>query len=329
MESKFPKVPSTEPTYLLLELLVKLFAVGIFSVEGGVKAWFEFILVVASLCACGYILWWQIPLLVVVIILSPIVAGLLCLTIPAYIDSKNLTASDQVTSALKSVSTYNLNEVSTLSGNALEKRLEQFLKAKKIFEDNPKVFEQISKLQLVFDDINQAYDIADEMIEYQREIDAEKNREFERQRQRDANRRKREQAEQQKREQEAYQIRLKEEAIRNEQEKIREKAREKENQEAIKRQEQRSAWLSEERRKAQYTGGCPPDSNSGEARCPPGYPVKVTLYKKEDGYDGIIWHPSDGKYETTKPQWCYQSIQEAESERGQYRFRRPKKRGKN
>ena len=325
MESKFPKIQLIDPRYLLLELLVKLFAIGIFSVEGGVKAWFEFILIVTALCACGYVLWWQIPLLVLVIILSPIAAGLLCLTIPEYMDSRNLTANDQITSALKIISTYNLNEISTLSGDALDKRLEQFLKAKKIFEDNPTIFEKISKLQSVFDDISQAYDMADEMIEYQHEIDAERNRQFERERQKNEDRRRREQEDQLKREQEAYETRLKEEAIKNEQEKIRQKAREKAHQEAIKRKKEREAWISEERRKAKYTGGCPPDGNSGEARCPHGYPVKVTLYKKEDGYDGIIWDPSDGiRYEKIKPEWCYQSIREAELESGKYRFRRPK-----
>ncbi len=323
MESKFPKMQPIKSKYLLLELLVELFTVGIFSVEGGVKAWFEFILVVAALCACGYVLWWQIPLLLLVVILSPIAAGLFCLTLPEYMDSRNLTASDQVTSVLKIISTYNLNEIPTLSGTTLNKRLEQFLEAKKIFEDNPQIFEQIYILQSIFDDINHAYNIADEMV-------AEENREIKKQHQRDEDRRKREQAEQRRKEHEIYQTRLKEEAIRNEQEKIRQKATEKENQEASERKRQQTAWITEERRKAKYTGGCPPDSNSGEARCPPGYPVKVTLYKKEDGYDGIIWHPSDGKqYETTKPQWCYQSIQESESERGQYRFRRPKKRCKN
>ncbi len=56
----------------------------------------------------------------------------------------------------------------------------------------------------------------------------------------------------------------------------------------------------------------------------PGYPIKVTLNKKEDGFDGIIWKREDTEYNSITPKWCYQSVQEAEEEKGQYRFRRPK-----
>ena len=309
MESKFLKIQLPQP-YLLLELLAKLFIIGIFSVEGGIKAWFECILIITALCGCGYLIWWQIPLLILVIILSPIVAGLFCLTIPQYVNSENLTANDQVISVLKTISIYNLNEISKLSGTFLDTRLEQLLKAKKILQDNPEIFNKISKLQSVFDDIHQAYEVANEIIEYQHEVDAERNREFERQRQRDEERRKREQAEKLRRDKEVYQEKLKEEAIKDEQEKIRQKEREKEQQEKIERQHQRVAWIREERRKANYTGGCPPDRSSGEARCPPDYPVKVTLNKTKDGYDGIIWDPSDkAKYElVTNPLRKYHEI---------------------
>jgi phosphate/sulfate permease len=323
MESKFLKIQLPQP-YLLLELLAKLFIIGVFSVEGGIKAWFECILLITALCGCGYLIWWQIPFLVLVIILSPIVAGLFCLTIPQYVDSKSLTANDQVISALKIISVYNLNEISTLSGASLDTRLEQLLEAKKILQDNPGIFDKISKLQSVFDDINQTYEVANETIEYQHEVDAERNREFERQRQRDEERRKREQDEKLRRDKEVYQAKLKEEAIKDEQEKIKQKERDKEQQEEIERQHQRAAWIREERRKANYTGGCPPDRSSGEARCPPGYPVKVTSHKTEDGYDGIIWQKKHKKYPSIKPEWCYRSIQEAEAEREKYRFRKPK-----
>ncbi|MGB3239348.1 MAG: hypothetical protein WBB29_13700, partial [Geitlerinemataceae cyanobacterium] len=59
-------------------------------------------------------------------------------------------------------------------------------------------------------------------------------------------------------------------------------------------------------------------------KCRVGYPIKVTLNKKEDGFDGIIWKPSDTEYDAVTPRWCYQSVDEAKNERGQYRFRRPK-----
>lgn len=51
------KTNIVRPDYLLGEILIKLFTLGIFSVESGAKAYFELILIIATLCASGYILW--------------------------------------------------------------------------------------------------------------------------------------------------------------------------------------------------------------------------------------------------------------------------------
>ena len=59
MDSRGLSQTSTiHPIYLLSETPIKLFTLGIFSVESGAKAYFELILVIAALCASGYILLW-------------------------------------------------------------------------------------------------------------------------------------------------------------------------------------------------------------------------------------------------------------------------------
>ena len=279
-----PQISLSLP-HLWLELLIKLFAIGIFSVEGGAKAWFELILVSAALCASGYILWWQIPLLILAIILGTFAAGVFSLLAPKYVEAKDLTATCQIASTLKTLSEYNLKEISSLSEDDLEQRLKQIYKAQQILEKNPKLVEQLSELQSALHNINHSHDIGVAKVIHHKKVEQKKKHEY---------------AELKRKEWEAYQEKLKKEV-------------------ELKNKHER--WLDEQRRNAQFTGGCPPDNKS---RCRDGYPIKVTIDKKEDGFDGIIWKPSDTEYERITPQWCYQSVAEAEKESGKYRFRRPK-----
>ena len=279
----FPETPLSL-RYLLLELLVKLFTIGIFSVEEGLKAWFELILVTTAICASGYLLWWQVPLLIIVVILSPIAAGMFSLLAPVYMNSENFTANNQFASSIQFISDYNLKEISRLSGDDLEQRLKQIHEVQKIFNENPKLVEQISKLQLALDNINQTYDVAVTKVTHNYKV---------------KQRKKYEEAELKRKEWEDYQESLKKAA------------------ELKTRQEK---WLNEQRRKAQFTGGCPPYNK----KCRDGYPIKVTIDKKEDGFDGIIWKPSDTEYKGIEPKWCYKSVEEAEKEHGKYKFRRPR-----
>jgi len=272
---------------LLLELLVKLFTLGIFSVEGGAKAWFELILVVAALCASGYIIWWQIPLLILAIIFGTAAAGMFSLLAPRYMNIKNYTANNQIASTLNIISKYNLNEILTLSEEQLNQRLKQIQKAQQILKANIKIVKQLSELQNSLNNINETHDIAFATVEHQKQVKYDKQHK---------------EAEQRRKDWEFKQEKIKKEA------------------ELIAKQEQ---LFAKQRREAQFTGGCPPDSNS-RGGCRSGYPIKVTIDKKEDGFDGIIWKPSDKKYKEITPQWCYRSVEEAESERGKYRFRRPK-----
>jgi hypothetical protein len=142
----FPQTPLLL-RHLLLELLVKLFTIGIFSVEDGLKAWFELILVTAAICASGYLLWWQVPLLILVVVLSPIAAGLFSLLAPVYTNSDNFTANSQFASTIQFISEHNLKDISSLSGDKLEERLKQIHEVQKIFDKNPKLVEQIFRLQ--------------------------------------------------------------------------------------------------------------------------------------------------------------------------------------
>lgn len=317
-----------KPIYLLLEVLVRLFTLGIFSVEGGAKAWFEVILVTAALCASGYILWWQIPLLIAAIILATLAAGMFSVLAPQYLEVEKFQADKQISSALLTMSKYNLNEIYTLSGGRLEERLEQLHKAQKILEKNPKIVEQISELQLALTNINQSEHFASEKLVIQRETYARQQQELqelEKKRKEAEERKRQEEADLRRQEWRAYQERLRRDAeLKAQQEKLRQEAKEKEKQEASDRERARLNWLYEQRRRENFTGGCPPDNRFDPPRCRPGYPVKVTLNKKEDGFDGIIWKPSDAEYDSVTPKWCYRSVPEAEAERGKYRFRRPK-----
>ena len=122
----------------LIKILIELFAVGIFSVKGGGKAWFELILVSAALCACGYILWWQVPFLILAVILGTVAAGMIHLLRPLFPIPKNITENNLIVFPLQWISNYNLNEISNLSVDQLEQRLKSFSKAQQIFESNRK-----------------------------------------------------------------------------------------------------------------------------------------------------------------------------------------------
>ncbi len=224
MSKDLPRSRLAQPTYLLLELLVQLFTLGIFSAEGGAKAWFELVLVAATLCACGYIVWWQIPLLIIAIILATLAAGMFSILAPQYLEESNVEVNKRIAAALQNISKYNLNNISTLSGNGLEKRLEQLRKAQQIFEKNPKIIEQISELELVFDNINRAGRIATQKVESQRE---------------------------------AYEYQQKQ---RQELKKKHREAQEKRKQEEAELKIKQEKWLYEQRKREKYTGGCPPDN---------------------------------------------------------------------
>ena len=301
------------------ETLIKLFTLGIFSVESGAKAYFELILVIAALCASGYILLWQIPLLLVTIIFGTLAAGMFSVLAPQYLSGPNSIEPDKlILKSLKKISEENLEKTSQLSGQALKDRLICFHRAQKILENHSNLASYIMELDQVLDNIKQSYDEATEKIEIEEESYRRKqSEELEKQREASEARRRKEEEDRDRKIQEAHQEEMRQAAEPKSQQEKQRKAdlAEKEKEEEDYEQKRRwREWLEEQRRQKNFTGGCPPDNDYDPPRCRPNYPIKVTLNlnKREDGFDGIIWQPSDTEYETaSRPKWCYSSVDEA------------------
>lgn len=275
--------------YELLSLLVKLFALGIFSTEKGSKAWFELILVAGALCASGYLIWWQIPLLLLSIFLGTLAAGMFSVLCPQYLsENQSVQVDSQVSKTLSIISRFNAIQLENLSELELAARIKTIQKAIRILESHPEILKEASGFLSTLEVLETSRDFALAKSEYLREKSEAlriQSKLIEKERQR----------------------RTREDRIRKQQ-----KVEEQQNKlEAIRKEEG-------------FTGGCPPDNRDTEPTCPLGYPVKVTLHGTEDGYDGIIWSASHGKYLTIKPRWCYKSVEEALQEK-RYRFREPKR----
>jgi hypothetical protein len=326
-----PQTNIVHPIYLLGEILIKLFTLGIFSVESGAKAYFELILVIAALCASGYILWWQIPLLLMTIIFGTLAAGMFSVLAPQYLSGPNSIEPDKlILKSLKKISEDNLEEISKLSGQLLEDRLTCFYKAQKILEEYSDLVANIVELDKVLDNIRQSRYKATDKIEIEIKEEAYRRKQSEElEKQHEANnvRLRKEEEDRNKKLQEDYQEKIRHAAeFKAQQEKQRKEAQAAKTKENDEQKRIWSEWVKEQRRQEKFTGGFPPDDAYDPPRCRPNYPIKVTLNKTPDGFDGIIWHPSDSRYETVQPKWCYSSVDEALRESGQYRFRRPKRR---
>lgn len=324
-----PSIRSFQPIYLLVEVLIELFTLGIFSVESGAKAYFELVFVIAVLCASGYILWWQIPLLLATIIFGTLAAGMFSVLAPQYLLGPNSIESDElILKSLKKISEYNLEQISNLSGQALEERLICFYKAQKILEDHPNLASNIAELDKVLDNIKQSRYTATEKIEVEIKEEAyrrKQSEDLEKQYKANESRQRKEQEDRDKGIQEAYQEKIRHEAkFKAQQEEQRKEAEAAKIRENNEQKRIWNEWLNDQRMREDFTGGCPPDNQYDPPRCRPGYPIKVTLEKKKDGFDGIIWQPSDKKYNSIiRFKWCYESVKEAKNESGKYKFRRP------
>ena len=323
------KTNIVRPDYLLGEILIKLFTLGIFSVESGAKAYFELILIIATLCASGYILWWHIPLLLATIIFGTLAAGMFSVLAPQYLLGPNSIEADKlILKSLKKISEDNLKEISKLSGQALKERLICFCKAQKILEDYSNLASNIAELDKVLDNIKQSRYTATEKIEVEIKEEAyrrKQSEDLEKQYKANESRQRKEQEDRDKGIQEAYQEKIRHEAkFKAQQEERRKEAQAAKIKENNEQKRIWNEWLNDQRMREDFTGGCPPDNQYDPPQCRPGYPIKVTIAKKKDGFDGIIWQPSDGKYDSVVNfKWCYESVREAKNERGKYRFRRP------
>jgi len=293
--------------YQLLDLLARLFTVGIFSTTGGVKTWFELFLVIATLAACGYLIWWQAIFLTLILIFGALAAGLLTLVYPQILMTQQFTSEGFAVSALESLSRENIREATHLSGDALQKHKDTLLKAAKILQEHPTLLEDLTQLKSVFQNIEQDYETTQIKIQVEeeeaKEIERRKNvAEQERRKQKIKLDRQRQEAEQERQQQLAKQISKR-----------------------LENERQTAAELERQRREVGFSGGHPPLNIYGTLTCPPDYPIKVTLNGTSDGYNGIIWIPEDGKryQNVTDLKWCFRSIAEALADSGKYKLRRP------
>jgi signal transduction histidine kinase len=266
-----------------LTVLIELFTIGIFSVQGGAKAWFELILLIAVLFACGYLAWWELSFLILAIILGTLAAGIFAIIAPQYVNYQNLEAQQNKFSAtqltiylLNKISVNKVGEVNLLSGLDLSEYLIKLEKALEIFRKYPDLLEKLSELNEIFNNIDKELSFARDKAQ------------------------KEQQARAQKEQQEADLHKQRQEA-----------------------EQQQQRQLIEKRREFGFAGGFPPDDSYDPPICPANYTIKVTLYGTDDGYDGIIWKPEDGKKYDVKPVWCFESVTEAEKETNK-KLRRPK-----
>jgi hypothetical protein len=294
--------------YQLLDLFVRIFTVGIFSTTGGAKAWFELFLVIAALSSCGYLLWWQVIFLVLILIFGTLAAGLLTLIHPQTLTTQQFGSERFVVSTLDGISRAKIQEVSYLSGDALTKHKSTLLKAAKILQDHPTLLDDLTQLKTTLQNIGQDYRTTQEKIQ----VEEEEAKEVERQKQANEQRRRIQLAELEEQ---------RKEADRKKQQQLAEQAKKKEE---FERQE--AINLQRQRREAGFSGGHPPLQRYGPSVCPHGYPIKVTLNGTSDGFDGVIWKPEDGKqYDELKNlAWCFRSVEEAKSDIGRYRLTRPR-----
>lgn len=300
-------VRSSSP-YQPLDLFTRLLTVGIFSTTGGAKAWFELFLVIATLASCGYLIWWQAIFLIFILIFGTLAAGLLTVVYPQILTTEQFTSGGVAVSTLDKISRDKIQEATHLSGDALTKHKDTLLKAAKILQEHPTLLEDLTQLKTVFQNIEKDCGATQAKIQ----IEEEEARKIE-------NRRR--VAEQERRRQEAELERRRQEAERKQQQQLAEQATKTQDVErrALERLQQR-------RREVGFSGGHPPLNFNSVLGCHPDYPIKVTLNGTDDGYDGIIWCPSDGQryHNVVNPKWCFRSVQEALADRGNYRLRRPK-----
>ncbi|MGB3208841.1 MAG: hypothetical protein WBB28_27945 [Crinalium sp.] len=255
MQSPYNILPPLRLQFHILQVLTELFTLGIFSVQGGAKAWFELLLVTATLFACGYLAWWQLIFILIALILGTLAAGIFSIIAPQYVSNKNdevhgnkSIATLFATNLIVKFSQNKVQEVDELSEKGLVKHLEKLEVALEIFTKYPDLVEVLPEIAIAVNNTNQG-------IIYSK---------------------------------------------------------------------QKQDRLNQQRIDKGFTGGCPPEDRYDPPRCPHGYPIKVTLNKPDKLYHGIIWIPTDTEYKRIKPEWCFESVQEALNERGKYRFRRPK-----
>ena len=267
--------------FSIIELLIKLFTIGIHSSEEGPKAWFETLAVTATLMACGYLVWYQGIFIILTLIFGAIAAGMFVFLAPAYTIQNNIATKPAI-NTLKTISRIKTERVNSLTGNKLiEEKNRQIKAINELTQNFPSLIQDYPELGEIFETIRQG------AIEASNKADIEKQericREQEAQKQREETERK-----------------LNEQKARAEQEWIRQQ------QEQQRQQQKRERTLNELRARAREPSGYPPDPNNPK-HPPPGYPIKVTKNNPPPPYEGIYYRPDDYDYWDYNADWWFES----------------------
>lgn len=282
--------------FSIIELLIKLFTIGIHTSEEGSRAWFETLAVTATLMACGYLVWYQAIFIILALILGAIAAGMFVFLAPTYTVQNNIATKSAI-NTLKIISKVNTEKINSITGNELiEERNRQIKAINELAQKFPHLIQEYPALGEIFETIRQG------ATEASNKADGEKR---ERIRREQEEQRQREEREQTLNEQRA---RAKQEWIRREQEKQ-------------KQQEKRERTLNELRARAGEPSGHPPDPNNPKLSPSPDYPIKVTKNSPDKQHKGIYYTPDDYDYLKYNADWWFES----EAHVPKHKYRRPRR----
>jgi len=284
--------------FSIIELLTKLFTIGIHSSEEGPKAWFETFSVTATLMACGYLSWYYGIFIILTLIFGAIAAGMFVFLAPAYTIQNNI-ATKQAVNTLKTISRIKTERVTSLTGNKLiEEKNRQIKAINELTQNFPNLIQEYPELGEIFETIGQG------AAEASGKADIEEQ-----------DRTRREQEE--KKQREEVERKLNEQKARAEQDRTRQKKEQKRQQEKLER------TLNELRVKAGEPSGHPPDPNNPK-HPPPGYPIKVTKNLTNESHKGIYYRQDDYDYWDYNADWWFESPAHVPK----HKYRRPRLKGK-
>ncbi|MEP0753066.1 hypothetical protein NDA03_12680 [Trichocoleus sp. Lan] len=285
-------------SFAIIELLIKLFTIGIHSSEEGPKAWFETLAVTATLMACGYLLWYQGILIILALIFGAMAAGMFVFLAPAYTIQNNIATKTAV-NALKTVSIIKKERINHLTGNKLIKETNCQVKAINELKQNfPNLIQEFPEFAQIFETITQG------AKEGSKKADVEKQKRA-------------------SREQEEQKQRVEAERKLNEQRTRSKKEWTRREQEEQRQQEVRERTLNDQRARAGEFSGHPPDPNNPK-HPPLGYPIKVTKNLTKERYKGIYYRPNDYDYWDYDAAWWFES----EAHVPKHKYRRPYRKGR-
>lgn len=115
-----------------------------------IKDWFEFFLILAALCACGYIAWNQLIYLYLMLLLGGISAGLAPIVSPLYKIPLDLIGLAPSLSKLLEISQDKLAKIDHLKESELQRETEEFIKAQQIIahyaQKHPEIINQYPEI---------------------------------------------------------------------------------------------------------------------------------------------------------------------------------------